>query len=207
MGIKNRQKWAYVYLAPYFLVFALFSMFPIIYTFWLSFNHMQPLTGDLTWAGLTHYRRMLESRFFYESIWNTILIWLMSIIPQLTIAYTISLLLSNKWVRGRFWLRNIYYFPNLVVPVTIGLLFGALFSYPGGSINQVLNLFGWDSVHFSQDPMLARMAIAIAIMWRNFALTLSSLLRGLILFQRRSMKPPRLTAVHLGRRSHGLPCP
>ena len=168
MSMRGRNRWAYAYLAPFFGVMLLFSIFPIAYSFWLSFNDMEPLTGDLSWIGLGNYSRMLQSRFFYESIWNTVLIWIMSIVPQLTIAFSIALLLNNKWVKFRLALRNIYYFPNLVVAVTVGLMFGSLFSYPGGSVNQIITLLGWDPVHFANDPMLGRLVIAIAICWRNF---------------------------------------
>jgi ABC-type sugar transport system permease subunit len=111
---------------------------------------------------------MVESGYFFQSIGNTLLIWIMSIIPQLTIAFVLSLILSNKWFRGKFLLRNIYYFPNLVTPVTIGLLFGALFSYPGGAVNNVISMLGLEAVDFQNNQMLARLVIAIAICWKNF---------------------------------------
>jgi ABC-type sugar transport system permease subunit len=129
---------------------------------------MDPLSGNMTFKGLENYKRLLESGYFFQSLGNTLLIWIMSIIPQLSIAFVLALVLSNKWVRGRFILRNLYYFPNLVTPVTIGLLFGAMFSHPGGAINQVINMFGAESVNFAANPMLARIVIAIAICWKNF---------------------------------------
>ena len=111
---------------------------------------------------------MIKSGYFFQSIGNTLLIWIMSIIPQLSIAFILALILSNKWFRGRFILRNVYYFPNLVTPVTIGLLFGAMFSYPGGAINNIITVLGLEAVDFQNHQMLARMVIAIAICWKNF---------------------------------------
>lgn len=168
MNTRKRNQWAYLYIAPFFIVFLVFSLFPILYSFVLSFNEMDPLSGNMTFKGLENYKRLLESGYFFQSLGNTLLIWIMSIIPQLSIAFVLALVLSNKWVRGRFILRNLYYFPNLVTPVTIGLLFGAMFSHPGGAINQVINMFGAESVNFAANPMLARIVIAIAICWKNF---------------------------------------
>lgn len=168
MNYKKRNKYAYLYLAPFFLVFVVFSLFPIVYSLVLSFCDMDALSGHLTFVGLENYRRMISSGYFFQSIGNTILIWIMAIIPQLTIAFVLALLLSNKWFHGRLLLRNIFYFPNLVTPVTIGLLFGALFSYPGGAINNIMGLLGISPMDFQHDPMLARMVIAIAICWQNF---------------------------------------
>lgn len=117
---------------------------------------------------MDNYIRMIKSGYFFQSIGNTLLIWIMSIIPQLSIAFILALILSNKWFRGRFILRNVYYFPNLVTPVTIGLLFGAMFSYPGGAINNIITVLGLEAVDFQNHQMLARMVIAIAICWKNF---------------------------------------
>ncbi len=165
MNSKKRNKYAYFYITPFFIVFLIFSLFPILYSFVLSFCDMDVLSGRFTFVGMRNYQRLFESGYFFKSIGNTLLIWIMSIIPQLSIAFILALILSNKWFRGRFLLRNIYYFPNLVTPVTIGLLFGAMFSYPGGAVNNIITMLGLEAVDFQ---MLARMVIAIAICWKNF---------------------------------------
>ena len=168
MNYKKRSKYAYMYITPFFIVFLIFSLFPILYSLVLSFCNMDVLSGKFTFVGLENYKRMIESGYFFRSIGNTILIWIMSIIPQLTIAFILALVLSNRWFKGRYILRNIYYFPNLVTPVTIGLLFGAMFSYPGGAINNVITALGLNAVDFQNNRMLARVVIAIAICWKNF---------------------------------------
>lgn len=129
---------------------------------------MDVLSGRLTFIGIENYRRLIDSGYFFKTILNTFMIWIMSIIPQLTIAFLLALMLSNKWFKGKFLFRNIFYFPNLVTPVTIGLLFGAMFSYPGGAINNVITALGLEAVDFQNHQMLARVVIAIAICWKNF---------------------------------------
>lgn len=168
LNSRKRNKFAYFYVAPFFIVFLIFSVFPIVYSLVLSFCNMDVLSGKFTFIGIENYKRMIESGYFFKSILNTLLIWIMSIIPQLTIAFILALILSNKWFRGKFILRNLYYFPNLVTPVTIGLLFGALFSYPGGAVNNIISTFGLSAVDFQNNQMLARVVIAIAICWKNF---------------------------------------
>jgi ABC-type sugar transport system permease subunit len=179
MNNNKRAKYAYLFLTPFFIVFLVFSVFPILYSFVLSFCTMDTLSGKFTFIKLENYIRLLSSPFFYKSIENTLLIWIMSIIPQLSIAFLLALLLNNKWFKGRFVLRNIYYFPNLVTPVTIGLLFGALFSYPGGAVNNIINFLGLSPVDFQNNQMLARMVIAIAICWKNFGYNIIFFTAGL----------------------------
>lgn len=140
---------------------------------------MDPLTGNLNNIGFENYKRLFTSVYFYRSIYNTLLIWIMSIIPQLTIAFLLALFMQNKWFRGRSFLRNIYCFPNLVTSVTIGLLFGSLFSYPGGAINNIISALGMEQVDFQNHQMLARMVIALAICWKNFGFNIIFFTAGL----------------------------
>lgn len=179
MSLRKRAKYAYFFLLPFFTVFLIFSVYPIFYSFYISFSKMDPLSGHMTFIGWDNYARLFTSGFFYKSILNTLIIWIMSIIPQLTIAFILALIMQNKWFRGRSILRNIYYFPNLVTSVTIGLLFGSMFSYPGGAINNVMTALGLETVDFQNNQMLARMVIAIAICWKNFGYNIIFFTAGL----------------------------
>ena len=74
MNAKKRSKYAYFYIAPFFIVFLIFSLFPILYSFVLSFCDMDVLSGKFTFVGITNYKRMVESGYFFRSIGNTLLI-------------------------------------------------------------------------------------------------------------------------------------
>ena len=181
MLTRRRQRWAYLYILPFFAVFLTFSIYPIIYSLYLSFTSYDPLMLSTTWVGLDNYVRMFTSNYFWESVGNTVVIWLFSIIPQLLIAITLSLILNERWVKGRGMLRSVYYFPNLVTPITIGLLFNIMFSYPGGAINNLfvtLGLFG-QPVDFANNPTLAKMVGGIAICWQNFGYNIIFISAGL----------------------------
>lgn len=179
MGTSKRNRLGYLFIAPFFIIYLVFTLYPMVYSIGLSFNEMDPISGNLTFVGLRHYKRLIDSNFFFDSIKNTIIIWSMSIVPQLTIAFILSLLLHNAWFKGRSIFRNVYYFPNLVTPVTVGLLFQTLFAFPSGAINQILQMFGAASVDFQHNPWLARLVISIAIAWSNFGYNIIYFTAGL----------------------------
>lgn len=179
MNTKSRARHAYMFIAPFFIVFLIFSLYPIIYSLQLSFYDLDPLSGAAKWVGISNYERLFKSPFFLRSFYNTFIIWIMSIIPQLTIAFVLSLMLNNKWLKGRALFRNLFYFPNLVTPVTIGLLFGAMFSYPGGTVNQIMGLLEISPIDFQNKPFLAQMVISMAICWRNFGYNIIFFTAGL----------------------------
>ena len=164
MHTKARSRYAYLFVAPFVIAFLTFSVYPIFYSLYLSFCSYDTLSGVTKFIGVDNYIRLLQSGYFLESIFNTFVIWIISIIPQLSLALVLALLLDNHWIRGRNILRSVYYFPNLVTPVTIGVLFGILFSYPSGTVNLLLELLGLtrEGVNFQNSAFLSRLVIGLA---------------------------------------------
>ncbi len=181
MGLQYRKKYAYIFISVFFLVYVVFNLYPIIYSFYISFTDYDALSGDTTFIGLANYKRVLTSEFFMQSVWNTLIVWIMSIIPQLTIAFLLSLLLYNPWVKYKHTFRCLYYFPNLVTPVTVGLLFGVMFAYPGGTVNLILKALNLSEtgIDFQNSVWLARMVMATAICWQNFGFNILFFTAGL----------------------------
>lgn len=181
MNIKRRQKWAYLFIIPFFASFLTFSIYPIFYSLYISFHDYNPLTLAMKPVGWSNYARLFASDYFWSSVLNTIEIWLISIIPQLIIALILSLILNERWVKGKNALRSIYYFPNLITPITIGMLFTLLFGYPGGAINNLFTSLGIFSqaVDFKNTTWLAKTVGGIAICWQNFGYNIIFITAGL----------------------------
>lgn len=134
-------KWGYFFIAPFFLIFVVFNLVPLLSTFVFSFFEMY--RDGLTqvgpnFVGFANYASLMNSellRFFS----NTIVIWLMGFIPQLLF----SLLLASWFTSLRLRLRaqglfkTIIYMPNLVMATAFSMLFFALFS-DSGPVNSLL---------------------------------------------------------------------
>lgn len=181
MLIKKRQKWAYLFILPFFASFLTFSIYPIFYSLYISFHHYDPLSLRMTSVGWENYIRLFQSSYFWNSVMNTIQIWLISIIPQLTIALVLSLILNERWVKGKIALRSIYYFPNLITPVTIGMLFTLLFGFPGGAVNNLFTTLGIfpAAIDFKNSSLLSKLVGGIAICWQNFGYNIIFITAGL----------------------------
>lgn len=181
MYTRKRQKWAYLFILPFFASFLTFSIYPIFYSLFISFHSYDPLSLQMSYVGLENYSRLISSSFFWDSVVNTIQMWLFSIIPQLTIALILSLILNERWVKGKNALRSIFYFPNLITPITIGMLFTLLFGYPGGAVNNIFTALGIfdEAIDFKNVPILAKAVGGIAICWQNFGYNIIFITAGL----------------------------
>ena len=95
----DRARFGYYFVAPFFLVFVVFSLYPILYSFYLSLTSWDGF-ADPAYVGLQNWKRLFTDTLFYKSILNTFIIWVMSIVPQLILALVLALILNEKFIRG-----------------------------------------------------------------------------------------------------------
>ena len=140
--------YGYLFIAPFFVVFAVFGLYPIIYTFFLSFLKWDGLS-PITFLGLSNYRRLFTDRVFYLTVWNTLRIWVFNFLPQMACALVLSALFTFNRVRGMKFFRAAYYLPNLITAASVGLLFNLLFDGDKSVANYILVALGVRGAPFS----------------------------------------------------------
>ncbi len=155
----------YLYISPFFLLFAVFGLFPLLYTAYVSVYDWDLLSGRGEFLGLGNFERVLDDRFFWNSLRNTFSIFLISSIPQILIALGIAALLDSQ-LRGKTFWRMSILVPYVVAPVAVSLIFGNLFGDRFGLINQGLELIGIDAIRWHVDTLASHFAIATMVNWR-----------------------------------------
>lgn len=176
----DRSRYGLYFVSPFFIIFLIFSLAPILYSLYLSFTSWDGFS-DPVFVGLANYQRLLSDSFFFKSILNTLIIWVFSIIPQLTLALTLAIILNEKFLRGKNLFTAVYYFPNIITPVTLGVLFALMFDWQTGSINNLLESIGLidQPINWFNSPFLSRIIVATVIMWQNFGFNMLVFLAGL----------------------------
>jgi len=116
-------------------------------------------------VGLENFRFLATDATFWNSILNTLLIWVMSVVPMTVLAMLIAIGL-NSTVRFAGLYRIAYFVPNVTSTVAMSLVFASIFSGQFGILNWVLGLFGVDPVPWLTNPWGIRTAIAVMIIWR-----------------------------------------
>ncbi len=137
--LKFQQKAApYIFLAPFFILFALFGVYPIVKSIQLAF-YATSGPKDMVFNGGANFSFLFQDHDFYIAVTNTVIYALFSVFLQLPVALGLAILLSQKWVRGREFWRLAFFSPNLLGQVFVGVLFGVLFQPQFGLINKTLN--------------------------------------------------------------------
>ncbi|MET9378310.1 sugar ABC transporter permease [Streptomyces sp. NPDC002992] len=154
----------YAFVAPFFLTFAAFGLFPLIYTGWLSLHRVE-LGGDARWKGLENYADLADSTFFWQALLNTFTIGVISTVPQLLMALGLAHLLNYK-LRGRGFFRVAVLAPYATSIAAATLVFAQLFNTDYGLINTALGWVGFDPVDWESSRWPSQIAISTIVTWR-----------------------------------------
>ncbi|MCX6428175.1 MAG: sugar ABC transporter permease [Actinobacteria bacterium] len=159
-------RWAFLFVAPFFFMFLVFGLAPVIYSVYISFFQWDPLGGS-TFAGLHNFYNLIHDSDLWLAIRNTFSIWALSTFPQMFMAIGFAAILRNKRLKGKSFWRTILLVPNITSVIAITIVFQQLFGRDFGMINYVLTLFGLGHhIDFIEGVIPSHIAIATMITWR-----------------------------------------
>ncbi|TDD24876.1 carbohydrate ABC transporter permease [Nonomuraea diastatica] len=155
----------YAYVAPFFLLFCAFGLFPLIYTAWVSLHEWTLLSETQTFIGLDNFATLLTDDYFWNATFNTLSIGVLSTVPQLALAIWLAHLL-NRRLRLQTLFRVSLLLPNVTSVVAVVVIFSQLFGRDFGMINWVLSWFGVGGIDWAAGTASSHVALSVMIMWR-----------------------------------------
>lgn len=163
-----RQIWKhraeYLLISPFFIIFGIFHGYPLVWSFWLSFQRWQGI-GEPRWFGWGNYERILNNDRTWSALGNT-LIFVVVLLP-LIIGLTLLLatLLNSPQVKGRNILRTIFFLPYITSAVIVAIIFQMLLQDNFGWINGILEVIGLPRVAWLQTEWPARVSVILMVIW------------------------------------------
>lgn len=155
----------YAYVSPFFLLFAVVGLFPLGYTLWVSLHQWNLIGGQGAFVGLKNYTDVLGQPFFWNSLRNTLSIFLLSSVPQVIFAVLIAAALDAGLRAKTFWRMGVL-LPYVIAPVAVVLIFNDLFGDRFGLVNQALGWVGLDPIAWHKDTLASHVAIASMVNFR-----------------------------------------
>lgn len=156
----------YLFTSPFFILYAVFGLFPMVFSFYLSFFNWNGLT-PMTFVGFRNFEIILNDSIFYSSILNTFLIGIMGTMPQLIIAILIAFALNSALIKYRNTFRTLVFLPYITSLVSVAIIFGLMFNNQEfGFINYVLGLLNVEPIRWSQAYWPVKIAISTMVLWR-----------------------------------------
>lgn len=137
------DNWGYVFIAPFFVIYIIFSLIPLLTTFIFSlfeYYRVGLLTVGPTFIGLENFKAIFTAgdslgKYFL----NTLIMWAMGFVPQIVISLLLAVWFTNTELnlKGQGFFKTVIYMPNLIMAATFAMLFFTLFS-PNGPVNGMI---------------------------------------------------------------------
>jgi cellobiose transport system permease protein len=155
----------YLYIAPFFILFGVFGLFPLLWTAQVSLTDRNLLDPVTEWVGLQNYRELVGDPYFWNAVENTFGIFFISTVPQLLLALGLAHVLNTK-LRARTFFRMSVLLPQVTSLVAVALIFTQLFSRDFGLINYALEQVGLGAVDWEAGRTSSWIALSVMVIWR-----------------------------------------
>jgi multiple sugar transport system permease protein len=183
-------KFGYIFSIPFILAFLVFSLYPILYTFYIGFTDFAGMAATIKdskvlWSEpFKNFVSVFKSNLFRKSFGNTVVIWILNFIPQMGLALLLTAWFTDRRskVKGQGIFKILFYMPNIITAATVAVLFTQIFGYPSGPINTTLLKLGLTEkgINFVLTPWRIKGVVAFIQFWQWYGYTMVILISGVI---------------------------
>jgi len=158
----------YLLLAPGLLLFASIIIFPVFYSFSLSFTSFGGY-GKPAFIGLENYAKIIGDEVFQHSLRNNLLIVAVSVFGQIPLGFLLAYLLHRKMVHGGNFYQTMIFLPITISPVVVALLWNQIFSSSGMVVAIIRNLTGQSQyvMKIFENKQMAIYPILFVLLWMH----------------------------------------
>lgn len=175
----KKYKMPYLFILPFFVLFLVFQLIPIIWTVYISFTQWRGI-GDPQFIGWDNYKKILIDNMFWEALKNTVVYWVSGLVLILIFALLIATILNSDLLKGRVFFKTVTFLPNVCAAIAMGLIFRLFFDENAGLINEALQAFGLSRVPWLTSTQFSKIPVIILNVWRNTPWFTMIILSGLL---------------------------
>ena len=168
----------YVFVAPFFILFAGFSLYPLLYALRLSFTYWHG-AGAPRFIGLSNYTFLLTDSLFWQSLANSAILWLLIVPVQTVFAVLAAVALSGQALRFRWFFRTAFLTPFVVPLVAVAQIWLIFFDQSSGPVDTVLQAVHLPAVGWLTDATWAKPTIALLVLWKSSGFAILIMLAAL----------------------------
>lgn len=172
---ENQPK-AWFFLLPSLGVILLFNIYPLLRSFWMSFQKGSLL--KLQYTGLDNYQKVISDPVFHKALMNTAL-YAFAVVPvALLISVVVAWIIFEK-IKHKSFFETIFFMPYVTSTIAIGIVFRYFFNGSYGLINFLLGLVGIPAVNWLDNVNMSMPTLIIFGIWTGLAFNIIILLAGL----------------------------
>ncbi len=174
----SKNRWPYIFIAPFFIFFFIFGLYPVLSSLYLSFTTWKGL-GPITNNGLANYELLFRDSIFWKSVTNGVILFFMYVPIMLFLALVLATALNSRRVRAFRFFRTLIFIPYITNIVAAGFTFKLMLNQKYGLVNALLGLVGVAPVPWLESEWGGRVSLCLLIVWAWLGYNMVIMLAGL----------------------------
>lgn len=174
----KEARWGYAFISPFYILFAIFSLYPMVLSMYLSFTRWKGV-GPMVFAGFVNFQLIPKDKVFWQSMANGVILFFLYVPLMLTLALVLAVILNSGRIKGYRIFRTIIFLPFITNMVAAGFAFRILMEKQNGLFNALLGVVGVPGAPWLEDPMWARVSLSLLIIWAWLGYNMVIMLAGL----------------------------
>lgn len=174
----EKTRWAYIFISPFYILFAIFGLYPMLLSLYLSFTRWKGV-GPMEFAGLVNFGLIPKDRVFWQSMQNGVILFVLYVPIMLFLALALAVILNSGRIKGFRIFRTLIFLPFITNMVAAGFSFRILLEKQNGLLNMLLRFFEIPAVPWLENIWWARVSLSLLIIWAWLGYNMVIMLAGL----------------------------
>ena len=146
------------------ILLALFSYYPLVKLFQLSFTDWNGMSPEMGYVGMKNYKEIFSQKELFQTFANNMAYVITAVLQQFFGLFLAILLNSNIRMKKTF--RAILFMPYIINGVAVAFMFNYMYDYSNSPINMILNKLGMQSIHFIGTSYASNFALSFISFWK-----------------------------------------
>lgn len=173
-----KARWGYTFISPFFIFFAIFGLYPMLFSIYLSFTSWKGV-GPLEFVAFANFLRLVKDKVFWQSMANGVILFFLYVPIMLFAALALAVILNSGRIKGFRFFRTLIFLPFITNMVAAGYAFRILFTQRNGLINIALGFLNIPAVPWLESVWGARITLSLLIIWAWLGYNMVIMLAGL----------------------------
>ncbi|WP_203658309.1 carbohydrate ABC transporter permease [Actinocatenispora rupis] len=170
---RRTTMWVWLFLAPTVVLYGVFTVYPIVGSYWYSLLDWDGFTTTKTFVGLANYREVWHDPLFWQAFWHTLLFMLVTVPAQVILSLLAAILLNSPKMPLSRVFRTALFLPVATTTAIVGIVMQSIFDPANGPVNLFVQKLGFDGgINFlgsSHTSLWTAMAVYV---WKWLGITL-----------------------------------
>jgi len=173
-GVRHQQTlWIWLFLLPTVVLYGVYTIYPIVASYWYSFVRWNGFSADMQFVGLGNYREVFADPQFWNSFKITLLFMILVAPARVILSFLLAIVLNSPKLPLAKFFRTVYFLPVVTTTAIVGVVMQFILDPASGPVNAILQAVGFEGgVNFLGDGNTALVTVSVVYVWKFFGITL-----------------------------------